>query len=80
MPLAALPKAINRLQVSEAPGGGERKFTPMDIDPASRPVSSGGVGGEGEALNSSGKVVVGGESGESEEGVCRPGEDCEDCA
>ena len=68
-----IPRAINRLQVSESQIN-ERKFTPMDVDISSRPASS--KGGEEEALDSRGKVVIGGGEGY---GFCRPGQDCEDC-
>jgi hypothetical protein len=68
-----IPRAINRLQVSESQIK-ERKFTPMDVDVSSRPASS--KGGEEEVLNSRGKIVIGGGEGY---GFCRPGEDCEDC-
>jgi hypothetical protein len=68
-----IPRAINRLQVSESQIN-ERKFTPMDVDVSSRPASS--KGGEEEVLNSRGKIVIGGGEGY---GFCRPGEDCEDC-
>jgi hypothetical protein len=56
-----IPSAINRLQAENL---GERKFTPMDVDVASRRASE--VGGNG-------KIKIGGEG----EGFCRPGD--EDC-
>jgi hypothetical protein len=68
-----IPRAINRLQVSESQIN-ERKFTPMDVDVSSRPASS--KGGEEEVVNSRGKIVIGDGEGM---GFCRPGEDCEDC-
>jgi len=73
-----IPRAINRLQtlsVEESQPSAERKFTPMDVDVTSRPTSSKGEAGEGELLNSRGKIVI---TGDSEAGgFCRPGEDCE---
>jgi hypothetical protein len=72
-----IPRAINRLQslsVEESHPSAERKFTPMDVDVNSRPTSSKGEAGEGEALNSRGKIVI---TGDSEGGgYCLPGEDC----
>ncbi|KAK0125109.1 hypothetical protein ONS96_008975 [Cadophora gregata f. sp. sojae] len=77
-----IPRAINRLQ--SPLGSNERKFTPMDVDVASRPTSSKGDAGEGainqdagEFVNSRGKIQV---VGETIGGFCKPGEDCEDCA
>jgi hypothetical protein len=73
-----IPRAINRLQtlsVEESHPSAERKFTPMDVDVNSRPTSSKGEAGEGEVLNSRGKIVI---TGDSEGGgYCVPGEDCE---
>ena len=54
----------------------------MDVDTNSRPGSSGegfnrkGDGQMGEGINSRGKVVISG----TEEGFCKPGQDCEDCS
>lgn len=65
-----IPKAINRLQTEgQVSGFGERKFTPMDVDVQSRPVSS-----SGEVVNARGKIVIGEVEGPS---FCRPGD--EDC-
>jgi hypothetical protein len=47
----------------------------MDLDMASRPVSSAGKG-EPEVLNSRGKIQIAGGEGL---GFCQPGENCEDC-
>lgn len=47
----------------------------MDVDVKSRPTSSKGEAGEGEVLNSRGKVVITGDSDLG--GYCRPGD--EDC-
>lgn len=73
-----IPRAINRLQtlsVEESHSSVERKFTPMDVDVNSRPTSSKGEAGDGEVLNSRGKIVI---TGDSDAGsYCRPGEDCE---
>jgi len=61
------------LQTGEGQGAGfgERKFTPMDVDVKSRPVSS---NGEAEVINERGKVLIG---GDDSMGFCRPGD--EDC-
>ncbi|KAH8778269.1 Rdx family-domain-containing protein [Hyaloscypha sp. PMI_1271] len=72
-----IPRALNRLQhlsVEESHPSVERKFTPMDVDVNSRPTSSKGDAGEGEVLNSRGKIVI---TGDSEGGgYCMPGDDC----
>lgn len=69
---APIPKALNRLQESESLPNKERKFTPMDIDPASGPIL-----GPGEILNSRGKIVFVGDGDGEGMGFCRPGD--EDC-
>jgi hypothetical protein len=53
-------------------GTAERKFTPMDVDVDSRPVSR---NAGGDIVNERGKVVITG--GEESFGYCKPGD--EDC-
>jgi hypothetical protein len=73
---SANARTSNRLQASNNEGISiaERKFTPMDVDVNSRPVSR---NEHGEVLNSRGKVVFGGEGDGESLGFCRPGD--EDC-
>ena len=72
-----IPRAINRLQhlsVQESHPSAERKFTPMDVDTESGPMSSKGEGEEREVLNSRGKIVITGDG--DGDGYCMPGGDC----
>ncbi|KAH8595630.1 Rdx family-domain-containing protein [Bisporella sp. PMI_857] len=76
-----LPRALNRL-IPSAGSEVERKFTPMDIDPSSRPVSrQQGDGGkaneEKEVLNARGKVVITGDDlAGGDMGFCTIDGDC----